>query len=253
MADVHGFHDAGHGWDVFGLHPPTLARALALAAPIYEKWFRVTAHGIEHVPAIGPAIVAANHSGALPIDGAMLCVDIVRRTGRIPRVVADRFVPLLPVIGTLFARLGVVVGTRANVRALLARGELVVIFPEGSAGIGKPFRDRYHLQGWRVGHAELAVRYRAPVVPVAVVGAEEAWPVVARLRRLHPFGAPFLPIPLVPLPLPVRIDLHYGAPIDLAAELPGVDPDDPDAIDRASRLVRHAVEDRIAAGRGGAP
>jgi 1-acyl-sn-glycerol-3-phosphate acyltransferase len=244
-----GFHDAGHGWDVFGLHPPSLARAIAAAGPIYRRWFRVTAHGIDHVPRTGAAIVVANHAGALPIDAAMLCMDLFVRTGRIPRVVADRFVPLLPVIGTLFSRWGVVVGTRANVRALLARGELVVIFPEGSAGIGKPYRDRYRLQTWRVGHAELALRHRAPVVPVAIIGAEEAWPVVRRLRALHPFGAPFLPIPAVPLPLPLRFELFYGAPIALHGSALELDADDPDDVARAAAIVRCALEDHILAGR----
>jgi 1-acyl-sn-glycerol-3-phosphate acyltransferase len=243
-----GFHDAGHGWDVFGLHPPTLARATAIAGPLYRRWFRVTAHGIHHVPARGAAILIANHAGALPIDAAMLCTDLIERTGRIPRIVADRFVPLLPVIGTLFSRLGVVVGTRANVRALLARGELVVIFPEGSAGIGKPFRDRYQLQAWRVGHAELALRHRAPVIPVAIIGAEESWPVVRRLP-LRPFGAPFLPLPAVPVPLPVRFDLHYGAPIALHAAGRRLDADDPDDVARAATITRCAVEDLILAAR----
>ena len=242
-------HDAGHGWDVFGLHRPALDRALAFADPVYRRWFRVTAHGVDHVPATGAAILVANHSGALPIDAAMLFVDVVRRTGRIPRIVADRFVPVLPVIGEVFSRLGVVVGTRANVRVLLDRGELVAIFPEGSRGIGKPFRDRYQLQGWRVGHAELALRHRAPIIPVAIVGAEEAWPVIARWRRFHLFGAPFLPIPAVPLPLPVAIHVHYGAPIALHEHEPPFDPDDPDQVAVAADLVRFAVEDLIRAGR----
>jgi 1-acyl-sn-glycerol-3-phosphate acyltransferase len=240
-----GFHDAGHGWDVFGLHPPSLDRAAALVDALYRRWFRVTAHGVEHVPATGPVVVIANHAGALPIDAAMLCLDLYHRTGRIPRVIADRFVPLLPIIGTLFTRLGVAVGTRANVRVLLDRGELVVIFPEGAAGIGKPFRDRYHLQQWRVGHAELALRHRAPVIPAAIIGVEESWPVLGRIRGFHLFGAPFLPVPAVPLPLPLRIHVHYGAPIALHAEVPRLDPDDPDDVYRAAATARRALEDLI--------
>lgn len=243
------FHDAGHGWDLFGLRPATLARAVALAGPLYRRWFRVAAHGAEHVPAAGPAILIANHAGALPIDAAMLCVDVVTRTGRIPRVIADRFVPRLPIIGTLLARLGAVVGSRANVRVLLERGELIVIFPEGSAGIGKPYHDRYRFTEWRVGHAELAIRHRAPVIPVGIIGAAESWPVIHRLRRLHPFGAPFVPVPGVPLPLPLRFDLHYGAPIALHTASLGFDPDDPAAVGRAATLVREAVEDLIIDGR----
>lgn len=242
---ITGFHDAGHGWDEFGLHPAALERALELSDPVYRRWFRVSAHGIEHVPATGAAILVANHSGALPIDGAMLLTDVIRRTGRVPRIVADRFVPVLPIIGEAFSRCGVVVGTRANVTALLDRGELVAIFPEGARGIGKPYRDRYQLQAWRVGHAELALRHRVPIVPVAIIGAEEAWPVIARLRSFHLFGAPFLPVPVVPLPLPVRIRIHYGAPIALADVSPALDPDDPHDVAHAADIIRCALEDLI--------
>lgn len=242
---ITGFHDAGHGWDVFGMRPAAVERALAIADPVYRRWFRVSAFGVEHVPATGPAILVANHSGALPIDAAMLMVDVVHRIGRVPRIVADRFVPVMPIIGELFSRVGVVVGTRANVDTLLARGELVAIFPEGARGIGKPFRHRYELAEWRVGHAELAVRHRAPIVPVAIIGAEEAWPVLTRIRSFHLFGAPFLPVPVVPLPLPVRFRIHYGAPIDLAAQSPRLDPDDPEAIARAADTIRTAVETLI--------
>src|SRR5512143_941342 len=111
------FHDAGHGYDVFGLHPPTVASIARASAPIYEHYFRVDSAGAEHIPKTGPAILVANHAGVLPVDSAMLCLDVLRRTEptRIPRAIADHFVPRLPLVSTLFARLGVVNGTPANV------------------------------------------------------------------------------------------------------------------------------------------
>src|SRR5690242_1713556 len=89
------FHDAGHGYDVFGLHPPLLASAVAAAAPFYDRYFRVDSYGAEQIPARGPAILVANHAGVLPVDAAMLCVDVLRRTDppRIPRPVVEHFVP----------------------------------------------------------------------------------------------------------------------------------------------------------------
>ncbi len=241
------FHDEGHGFDLFGLEPRAVDRAAALAAPLYDHYFRVDSHGAEHVPVTGPAIVVANHSGVLPVDGAMLWLDLLRRTGRIPRMVADRFVPQLPFASTAFARCGVVSGTRTNVRRLLERGELVVIFPEGVAGVAKPWRERYHLQPWRVGHVELAIRHRAPIVPVAIVGAEESWPVLVRLRGIRAFGAPYLPIPMSPLPLPAHYHLRYGAPIALHRDLPPHAADDPETVEAAATRVRGAVEELIAA------
>ena len=236
------FHDAGHGFDVFGLHPPALASVVALSRPLYEHYFRVESAGIEHVPAEGAAIVVANHGGTLPVDAGMLCLDLLRKTEppRIPRAIADRFVPKLPIISTLFARFGVVAGTSGNVRKLLSDGELIVIWPEGVSGMAKRFRDRYQLQDWNVGFAEHAIRHRAPVIPTAVIGSEESWPLAGKLRAFHAFGAPYLPLPAVPLPLPAHYRIVYGAPIRFGA-LPA-DADDPAIVGEAADLVRRAVQ-----------
>jgi len=245
------FDDAGHGFDPLGFEPRVLWIALAQSRFWYEWYFRVRSHGIEHVPREGAAILAANHSGLLPIDAAMIVIDVLRNTrpARAPRPIGDLFIPLLPSIGTLFSRLGMVSGTRANFRYLLQKGELVLVFPEGTPGIGKGWGKRYQLQEFRVGHAELALAERVPIVPVAVVGAEEAWPQLARIDGLHPFGAPFLPVPLTPLPLPNRFDIHYGPPIWLHERWPTDAADDPGVARAAAELVRHAVQRLIDEGR----
>jgi 1-acyl-sn-glycerol-3-phosphate acyltransferase len=246
---IAGFHDEGHGFDLFGLQPAAVERTARLAAPLYDHYFRVHAVGAEHVPATGRAILIANHSGVLPVDGAMLWLDVLRHTGRVTRMVADRFVPRLPFVGTLFARSGVVSGTRANVRRLLERDELLAIFPEGVSGVAKPRSERYRLQAWRVGHVELALRHRAPIIPVAIVGAEESWPVLLRLRRFRLFGAPYLPVPVVPFPLPIRYHLRYGAPIELHRDLAPELADDPAIIADAAARTRAAVEQLLAEAR----
>jgi len=240
------FHDAGHGYDEFGLHPPSLAAVVEASRAIYESYFRVDSQGASSIPASGPVIVIANHAGVLPVDAALLCLDIVLRTDppRIPRPVADHFVPRLPLASTLFARLGTVSGTRANVRHLLERGELIAIWPEGVSGPAKPFRERYRIQSWRVGFAELAIRYRVPIVPVAIIGAEESWPVLARLRALRVFGAPYLPIPATPVPLPVHFHLRYGPP--LVADRDPADANDPAIVADVAAAARAALEGLIA-------
>jgi 1-acyl-sn-glycerol-3-phosphate acyltransferase len=239
-----GFHDEGYGYDVFGLHPPTLDRFTDTWAPVYERYFRVSSEGIEHVPADGPAILVANHGGVLPVDGAMLCFDVLRKQQRIPRAIADHFVPKLPIVSTLFARCGVVSGTRTNAARLLERGELLAIWPEGVSGPAKRFRDRYKIQSWRVGFAELAIRYRAPVVPVAIVGSEESWPLATKLR-LRWFDSPYLPIPAWPVPLPAHYRLRYGEPIDLATGHDADDADDPALVNEAAARVRDALADQL--------
>ncbi|HTR50402.1 MAG TPA: lysophospholipid acyltransferase family protein [Kofleriaceae bacterium] len=239
------FDDAGHGFDVFGFHPPALASAVSAAAPLYERYFRVDSVGAERIPATGPAILVANHAGVLPVDAAVLCLDVLRRTEppRVPRAIADHFVPHLPFVGTWFARLGVVSGTRANVSHLLERGELVALWPEGVAGVAKRFRDRYRLAAWRVGFAELAIRHRAPVLPVAVLGAEESWPLARKLDRVRIFGAPYWPIPVVPLPLPAHYHLRYGTVLQLGRS--AADADDPHAVAEAAETVRAALQQLV--------
>lgn len=236
------FHDEGFGFDAFGLHPPSLARAVIAAAPLYDRYFRVESVGHETIPATGPVILVANHGGVLPIDAAILCLDVVRHGRRIPRAITDHFVPRLPIASTLLARVGVVSGTRANVRRLLERGELLAIWPEGVTGPAKAYRDRYRIQGWRVGFAELAIRHGAPIIPVAIVGAEESWPMLAKLPT-HWFGEPYLPIPATPLPLPARFFIHYGAPIEVgcAPELA----DDPLLVAATAHTVRVALEHQL--------
>lgn len=240
------FFDEGHGYDVFGLHPPSLQRTVAAARSIYERYFRVDSEGISSIPRDGPAIVVSNHGGVLPVDAAMLCMDILMQMNppRIPRAVADHFVPRLPLVSTLFARLGVVSGTRTNVRRLLERGELVALWPEGVSGPAKPCQLRYELQRWSVGFAELAIRYRAPVIPAATLGAEESWPLLARIRGLRAFGSPYLPVPLVPIPLPTHYHIRYGAPIHF--DLPPEAADDPRAVSDAAEHVRTVLVRMIA-------
>lgn len=243
LIDALPIADAGYGYDPFGLHRDFVGLGLAITRPLYDRYFRVRSVGAEHVPPAGPVIVAANHSGTLPTDAMMLWTDLLLKVRRPPRPVEDHFVQTLPLVGSFFARGGAVGGSRGNTRALLAAGELLMIFPEGVPGIGKPYSERYKLQTWRVGHAELAIRHRAPVVPVALVGPEEQMPQLARLEGLgRRLGLPYLPVPATPLPLPVRYRLHYGPPIPTHLDYRPEQADDPEIVREASQRVRDAVE-----------
>jgi 1-acyl-sn-glycerol-3-phosphate acyltransferase len=236
--------DGGHGFDPFGASTDGLAVGIALTRFLYEVYFRVVSHGGEHIPADGPVILAANHSGTLPFDALMLHGDVLRHTNppRLPRPIADHFVPMLPFVSTWFARCGVVGGSRRNVEALLEAGELLMIFPEGTPGIGKPFRERYRLRTFREGHAELAIRHGAVVVPVAILGAEESMPQLGTIRGVHLFGAPYLPIPATPLPLPTRYHIYYGAPMRLHETFTPAEADDPAVARTAAHQVQSAVQ-----------
>ncbi len=255
---IAAFEEELHGYDAFGANSDGAALGLQLTRFLYDRYFRVRSEGIENIPAEGPVIVVANHSGQLPLDAMMLYTDMLRRLRpvRLPRPVADHFVSSLPFANTFFARTGVVGGSRRNVEYLLERGELLLLFPEGVPGISKPFSERYRLQRWREGHVELAQRFGATIVPACVVGAEEQWPSFGKLplgklgRKV--LGAPFLPLLATPMPLPVRYHLRYGAPLffeaDKALSL------DPRRVAEGAEVVRDAVQtlldETLAARRG---
>ncbi len=239
------FADAGHGYDAFGANPDWVAAATAFARPLYTHYFRVKSYGAHNIPQTGGAILAANHSGTLPVDGMMLFMDVLEHTDppRLPRPAADFFVPMLPFVAIAFSRVGVVAGSRRNVQHLLESGELLMIFPEGVPGIGKPFSKRYQLQQWRVGHCELAIRHGVPVVPVGIVGAEEQMPQLARLPGV--MGAPYIPVTATPLPLPVRYHIHYGAPVPLQELYKPEQADDPAVLGAAAARVKSEVRELI--------
>jgi 1-acyl-sn-glycerol-3-phosphate acyltransferase len=119
-----------------------------------------------------------------------------------------------------------------------------LIFPEGVPGVAKPFTRRYELAEWRVGHVEFAIRHRIPIVPAAIVGAEEQMPQIGRLS-LHAFGIPHVPVPLTPFPLPVRYRIRYGRPIALYDQHAPEVADDPSVLESAAADVKAAVQDLL--------
>jgi 1-acyl-sn-glycerol-3-phosphate acyltransferase len=213
--------------DEFGLDPEFRERALPLFQLLYEKYWRVDARGASHVPRSGPVILVANHSGAIPFDATMIAYALHQaRHPRPARFLYDRFVEDLPLIPQLYRKAGGVLASHANAERLLAMGELVGLFPEGVAGLSKLYSERYVLQPFSSGFVRLALRHGAPVVPVAVVGAEEIYPLVGRIRALGKWiGAPYLPVtpffpllgPLGMIPLPTRWMIRFGKPVVLHA------------------------------------
>jgi 1-acyl-sn-glycerol-3-phosphate acyltransferase len=156
---------------------------------LYHYWFRVDVEGIEHVPAVGGTLLVSNHGGALPPDAAMIAKAIKEEHAR-PRplhLTVEHFFKGYPGLSMLVSKLGGVPAHPANVQRLLADEEqLVLVFPEGRKGTEKLYKDRYQLRRFgRGGFVEAAMRARAPIVPLAVVGAEEAMPSFAQIRPLQ--------------------------------------------------------------------
>lgn len=251
--------DQGWGYDKFGLDLDTVALTYAVTKPLYEKWFRVQSVGHDNVPRTGRAILVGNHSGVVPIDGGMVALDILHRMEppRLMRAVVDNFAARLPFINVWFSRTGQVIGTRKNFEELLENDELVMVFPEGSKGPGKRIWERYKLLKFNVGFMELSVRHRAPLIPVAIVGAEEQAPMLANLRILaRMLNVPYFPVtltfphlgPLGLIPLPVRYRILYGPPLEFYKEFAATDTPDPRRIQECVQMVRDKIHDLIQQG-----
>jgi 1-acyl-sn-glycerol-3-phosphate acyltransferase len=238
--------------DDFGLDPETIRSMRALFRLARRRWWRIEVVGLEHVPDDRPVMFVANHSGLLPWDGLVLAETIEEAHGpaRRPRFLIADWLITLPFVQPLLARLGGVRACRENAERLLATGRSVVAFPEGVKGAAKTFRDRYRLQRFgRGGAVRLALAAGVPIVPVAIVGAEETHPILFKLgapARL--LGLPFLPVtptfpwlgPLGALPLPSKWVISFGEP--LAAQPGREQADDDLLVARLTEELRAEVQ-----------
>ncbi|MEW2547525.1 lysophospholipid acyltransferase family protein [Streptomyces sp. NPDC047002] len=198
---------------------------MSLIRPVYEKYFRVEVKGVENIPAEGGALVVANHSGTLPLDGLMMQVAVHDHhpAGRHLRLLAADLVFMLPVVNELARKAGHTLACTEDAAELLGRGEVVGVMPEGFKGLGKPFGERYKLQRFgRGGFVSTALRTGVPIVPCSIVGAEEIYPMLGNAKTLaRLLGIPYFPLtptfpwlgPLGAVPLPTKWTIQFGAPI----------------------------------------
>jgi 1-acyl-sn-glycerol-3-phosphate acyltransferase len=212
--------------DEFGFDPDLTRTVLApLARLLYERWWRVDWVAMENVPLEGPVLLVANHAGTLPWDAIVLKFGILDRheAHRHVRLLAADLVFRMPFVGALARKSGNTLACEEDALRLLEGDEVLGVLPEGFKGVGKPWRERYRLQRFgRGGFIELALRAKAPIVPVAIVGSEEIYPLVSRARPLgRVLGLPYFPVtpffpwlgPLGMIPLPSKWIVEFGAPV----------------------------------------
>lgn len=226
------------------------------ALALYRNWFRVRMRGLENVPGTGPALIVANHSGVLPLDAIMLQAGLFdEHPGhRHLRLLGADLVYAVPGLSGLARRSGHVRADPAEAERLLRSDELVGVFPEGFKGSGKPFSERYRLQRFgRGGFALTAMRAGVPIIPCAIVGAEEIYPMIgnsqplARLLRL-----PYFPVtPLFPwlgpvgaVPLPSNWLIEFCDPVPTAG-LTMDQQDDPGAVAGLADKVKDTIQRKL--------
>jgi 1-acyl-sn-glycerol-3-phosphate acyltransferase len=234
-----------YGVDPFGYNLDYSLSAVAPFIWLYRNYFRVEAYGIEKVPA-GRVLLVSNHSGQLPLDGAMIGVSMMLEASppRAIRSMVEKWVPSLPYVSTFMSRMGQIVGTPENCRRLLESEEAILVFPEGQRGINKLWPQRYQLQEFGLGFMRLALETHTPIVPIAVVGAEEQAPALMDLKPVAKLlGFPSFPVTPtgLPIPLPTKYRLYYGDPLRFTGR-----PDDEDSeLDKKVRTVKAAIQSML--------
>lgn len=239
--------------DELGLDKKYEARWRPLFEFLYRKYFRVETIGAENVPSDGRCVIVANHSGTFPYDGLMLKTALrhAHPAQRELRWLAEDFIFYLPFVGAFMNRLGAVRACQENAERLLRQERPIAVFPEGVKGIGKLYRDRYRLQRFgRGGFIRLCLRTRTPIVPCAIVGAEEANPMLYRVEALSELlGIPYVPItptfpalgPLGLVPAPTKWKIVFGDKLDLDGYGPET-ADDTLLVGRLAERVRSTIQ-----------
>jgi 1-acyl-sn-glycerol-3-phosphate acyltransferase len=241
--------------DEYGLDAELTERfLLELLRPLATKWFRVEVRGAENIPKDGGALVVANHSGTVPLDGLITMFAVHETTGRNLRPLGADLVFRLPFVGQLARKAGATLACSEDATRMLSKGELAGVWPEGFKGIGKPYADRYKLQRFgRGGFVSAAIKTGVPIVPCSIVGAEEIYPMIGNVPALaRLLGVPYVPItPLFPLlgplgliPLPSKWIIEFGEPIRTDSYEPGA-ADDPMLVFNLTDQVRETIQQTL--------
>ena len=241
--------------DEYGMDPELTERfLLELVRPLATKWFRVEVRGAENIPTDGGALVVANHSGTIPVDGLVTMFAVHETTGRHLRPLGADLVFRLPFVGELARKAGATLACNEDAVRMLGEGQLAAVWPEGFKGVGKPYSERYKLQRFgRGGFVSAAIRTGVPIVPCSIVGAEEIYPLVGNIPILaRLLGVPYVPVtPFFPLlgplglvPLPSKWIIEFGEPIRTDSYDPGA-ADDPMLVFNVTDQVRETIQQTL--------
>lgn len=242
--------------DEWGMDQEFTDAVMPLFDFLYHKYWRVTMSGIENIPDAGRALLVSNHSGQLPFDGAMMLVGILQQHSgaRFTRALYANWFPTLPFLSDLLIKMGQVMANDENAQRLLEQEHLVAVFPEGYKGVGKLYQDRYKLARFgRGGFVRVALKTKAPLIPVSVVGAEETYIALHKSETLAKLvGFPYFPIsptfpllgPLGLVPLPTKWYIDIGEPIP-THHYPDGSENNLMLINQLTEQVRNTVQEMI--------
>lgn len=206
------------GVDPYGISRKHLMLACRAIEPFYRHYFSVTSHGLENVPPRGRGMLVGNHSGGVALDGAMVLASMFfdMEPPRLAQSMIEKFMSKLPFASIWTSRCGQFVGLPEHAERLLRDDRMLLVFPEGARGTAKLWKDRYSLVDFGTGFVRLALKTKSPIIPFGFLGGGDAIPTVANLYRIGSlFGVPYVPVTpwIAPLPLPVKLEVHYGKPL----------------------------------------
>lgn len=241
-----------HGMDPFGISRRHLGVFYTMLVTMYRHYFWVKTFGIENIPKSGAAMLVGNHSGGIPVDGGMILASIFLESEppRHAHGMVEKFAQRWPFVSTWFSRVGQLPGVPENAIRLLENDRLLLVFPEGARGTGKLYADRYKLARFGTGFLRIALQVGVPIIPMAFIGGEEAFPTIYHATTLAKLtGAPYWPVTpyLLPVPMPLPCEVHYGEPLYFE----GTGTEDDQVIAGHVGRVRAAIEALIVRGRMG--
>jgi 1-acyl-sn-glycerol-3-phosphate acyltransferase len=207
-----------YGMDPFGISKRHLGLFFTFLEAFYKHYFRVRCFNIGNIPAKGRAMLVSNHSGGIPADGGMILASLFfdHEPPRLAHGMVEKFAQSWPFVSHWFSRVGQLPGLPEHAVRLLRDDRVLMVFPEGARGTGKLYKDRYQLVRFGTGFMRIALQTRSPIVPIAFIGGEEALPTIYHAKTLAKiFGAPYWPVPpyLVPMPMPLPCEIHFGEPL----------------------------------------
>lgn len=238
------------GVDPYGISRKHVARFLTMLQPLYESYFRVGAHGLDNVPARGRAMLVGNHSGGIAVDAGMVIASMFfgMDPPRLAQGMVEKFLARTPFAATWLGRCGQFPGLPEHAVKLLEDERLLMVFPEGARGTAKLYRERYSLVHFGGGFMRLAMQTRTPIIPFGFLGGGSAVPTVTNAYGLGKvLGVPYVPVTYygVAVPLPVHLEVEYGAPLTFE----GTGHEDDETIMAHVDRVKEAIADLIAKGR----
>jgi 1-acyl-sn-glycerol-3-phosphate acyltransferase len=239
-------------FDEFGLDLSYIARWRAIFNFLCDRYWRIEARGLEHVPRQGAAVLAGTHRGFMPWDAVMALHLLMRETGRIPRFLTHPGLLKFSLIANFMTRLGGVLACQESADRVLKSGQLLGVYPEGVQGAFALYREAYQVR--RFGHRDfvkMALRHRVPIIPFVNVGSAEALPVFAQIKSrfwTRHTDWPCLPIstfPFVPVPLPSKWHIRFLPPVHLEHQYGPEAAHDDSVVRKISGEVRSQMQQAI--------